>query len=1185
MSNRHNDLVAFLSLNNMMTVGSGMRASSFTSYLLNGSPEKAQIMHDVRVSSVSFSDTKVVPDKLFGVCISFERQSGISIPNPFPNNTQFTISGWLKPDAAMFFERNVGEDQYFGFAGSFHSFDPPGGNDDRQSGLYFYKKAGENGKASLVFNLFGRGDAGDPAPKISTGAKDEFFVAPDQWVHFAWVKEGARSRLYRNGVLVDSRETLPEFDERGAYCWVGHAPHISGEFHGWMGAMANMRIYKRPLSDGEISEDFRLDQNRMLHYFPLDGVFQDEGNFVVHNVAQDHQKGKLFGTSTSVVANDETGFSLPFNGTDTYVEVLDAGVYETQFPQLSMAVWVRPEKSATGSTIIGSTVKTPTPFRGVTDTNVLDFLTQTGQAVTTTPFGVVIDTNGLVNVNTHFYISGADETYLGSTRFKTPLKWDVWQHLAIVFNQQEFTLVMLLDGKIVDTVTVFGGEHLLFSNFWIGRSAHDGWGPFQGQMAHLRVYKRALTQAEVSGRIMDDMTAAAAHRRSHPLEFQLLDADDQNALYITSDGKMQELALHITNTSDRVVEFPTANDHFTLSFRSGVLSEATLGQIAPRKDSGWTMKDRPVFTSSRGPVVRFSFAAPASGSLAPGEVLVLPLTGMSAAPMGGHRSTLVEVAYRNIKYSDSTGETLEGSHLVNLNIINHKGLKNIPLHAGFHGSNRVLTNNGHNKLTLYISSIATDGAILWSKDAAEPTRFILSFDPTDVDWKMADSIATIKVRVNGKEISSVDGKQEQWAISGTDALGEKLDAGGSLKIEITEIPVNGLPGQTNLYLHYENVPGYWDGQFVLPIEKGPVMIFEDGKVGIGTTTPDTALTIKGVPSGGGTPQWLSLQTVDGKTQWHLNYLDTGLNFAKTLVRDGAFFIGDNLNVGIGTTRPAARLDINQPSGLALRVEPDPAKTVYIGRGGGNSLEFDYAYGQALNSTANLSFSMDSNNDDTGRYIDFKKGSGGFTGGSLLLRIQQNGNVGIGTGDPQARLHVAGDLRVDGLLQVKGMPGLLFGEPIRPIDNGTINIEGLDLDGHKMYMLVVKLNNPNSQNEDYKLFFNNDRSEARYYGTYTQQFGGATNVKTQQNAVFANAGQRAQHVFTMYITRSGSGNVVAYGQGGFETPGAGETWGYQLWHFFLTYRQPGNVTKITISGSRPPFGFIGAGSEVLIYRMY
>lgn len=1184
MSNRHNDLVAFLPLNNYLTFGRGMASYQYTSIVLNGSSEQAYIMHDVRVPSDRYSDTKAILDKIFGACMSFPGQSGVSVPNPFPNNTQFTISGWLKPDAAMFFERNVGEDQYFGFAGSFHSFDPPGGNDDRQSGLYFYKKAGENGKASLVFNLFGRGPADDPAPKISTGTADNFFLAPDQWVHFAWVKDGAQSRLYRNGVLVDSRETLPEFDERGTYCWVGHAPYIAGEFHGWIGAMANMRIYKRHLTDGEILEDYQLDLNRTLHYFPMDAVFQDSGKFVLRNAAQDYLPGKLFGTSTTVVADDELGFSLPFNGTDTYVEVADTGIYETQFPQMSLAVWVRPAKPATGSTIIGSTVKTPTPFLGVIDPDQLSLLQQPGMAVTTTPFGVVIDSKGLVNVNTHFYIPGADKTYLGSARFKTPLKWDVWQHLTIVYSEQENKLVMLLDGKIADTIAVDSAEPLLFSNFWIGRSAHDGWGPFQGQMAHLRVYKRALTPAEVSRRMMDDMTAAAAHRRSHPLEFQLLDADDQNALYITSDGKMQELNLLVTNTSDRVVEFPAANDHLTLSFRAGVLSEAALGQMAPREGSGWTMRDRPLLTSSRGPVLRFSFAAPPGVSLMPGEVLILPLTGMAAAPMGGHRSTLVEAAYRNIKFSDSTGEMLNGSHLVNLNIINHKGLKNIPLHAGFHGSNRVLTNNTHNKLTLYISSIATDGAIAWSKDAAEPTRFILSFDPTDADWRMADSIATIKVHVNGEEITSVDGKTEQWIITDTDALGEKLDAGGNLKIEITEIPVNGLPGQTNLYLHYENVPGYWDGQFVLPIEKGPLMIFEDGKVGIGTTTPDTALTIKGVPSGGGTPQWLSLQTADGKTQWHLNYLDTGLNFAKTLVRDGAFFLGDNLNVGIGTTRPAARLDINQPSGLALRVEPDPAKTVYIGRGGGNSLEFDYAYGQALNSTANLSFSMDSNNDDTGRYIDFKKGSGGFTGGSVLLRIKQNGNVGIGTSDPQARLHVAGDLRVDGVLNIKGTPGILFGESLKPTsDWRAINIDGLDLEKHKMYMLVVKLYNQNDQNEDYKLFFNNDQNESRYYGTYTQQFNGATNVTTRQNAGFANAGKKASHVFTMYITRSGPNNVVAYGQGGFLTFGARDNSGYQLWHFFLTYQYTGNITKITISGAR--FGFVGPDSEVLVYRMY
>ncbi len=126
--------------------------------------------------------------------------------------------------------------------------------------------------------------------------------------------------------------------------------------------------------------------------------------------------------------------------------------------------------------------------------------------------------------------------------------------------------------------------------------------------------------------------------------------------------------------------------------------------------------------------------------------------------------------------------------------------------------------------------------------------------------------------------------------------------------------------------------------------------------------------------------------------------------------DRLFIESGSGNVGIGTITPGAKLEVAQGSGLAIKVEPAAASSVYIGRSDVHSLEFDYAFGTVLNSSANLSFNIDSDNDDTNtRYVDFRTNGKGATGGSSLLRILENGNVGIGTTEPKAKLTVTGDL--------------------------------------------------------------------------------------------------------------------------------------------------------------------------------
>jgi hypothetical protein len=436
--------------------------------------------------------------------------------------------------------------------------------------------------------------------------------------------------------------------------------------------------------------------------------------------------------------------------------------------------------------------------------------------------------------------------------------------------------------------------------------------------------------------------AGVSFGKSYPIDFSLHNDDDAPVIYIDDASSGHSLRLEIRNVSQHAIELPAGRDtdtsdkyHFALRFRPGTLSEK---QITLVSEEGWSMS-RP--EPQADGVVSLCFLNPKARTVKPGNVIALTLQGVSAAAGGGARGTRVELKYQGLTFAgDSTSgdsTSIEGCRVQHLSVINHHGKKNIPLHVGFVGSSTIL-NDGRtqNTLTLRITNVLKPDPSNRDRSTikfSEKSKFILSFDAQgdgeQEEWALGTKSQeeAIEVTVAGWERrKETEGESPEWILTRSDAA--ELAAGEAIQIRLSKIMSSCPYGPTNLYLRYENIPGYWDGQFVCPIEKVPIL-YRERNIGIGTADlkPDRRLEISS-PKG----DWLFLRQErsqeDGggfhihnpwgdegkeggepeRNRLEIAYLppggkDENNKWAQIVLH------GPTGKVGIGTGNPAERLDV------------------------------------------------------------------------------------------------------------------------------------------------------------------------------------------------------------------------------------------------------------------------------------
>ncbi len=961
---------------------------------------KLTILGGADSEAIALGNPKIVNDPIIGRCLEFDGKDDYvqftQLKN-FDFSKGITFCGWVR------FDELTKDSNIFNFS-RFEDLNDRGvwlANGNKQNNLRskYHQNHREINKDDV----------------IKTG----------EWQHLAYSYDiKGEATLYLNGKNIKSKK-VPEYSIKDDFKmgYLGKSNYSADDL--FKGAMAHCRFYTYVLDENAIKGIMLKEQrNAKVFHLPLDEIRynSDDKTSILPNVGGFGSDAITHG-NPKIVYDQDMGTCLEFDGEDDYVELTNLESFN--FEQgISFAAWVRFDALNNWSRIY-------------------DFATKDNDHEKAICLANIEETDGIVH-------------RIGERKSKQLQTIEVgkWQHFAVTYNSKDTEKLYLNGREIASNKCTEKLGSIKWKLGYLGKSNWKGDGLFEGVMAHVRIYKHAISQEEIKALMQADQNSMAHYRETTLLKVDLYTIYDDNhkpVLFIESKNKSEPLEVSLTNPSNKPVTFKAfeeateENFQVQLRFRRNVI-EPTIFEALKKGDikvEGWTYT---IGTTRNKREDYISFVRnDGAFTLNSGDVQLIQLPKFSAAAKGGSRNTRIEVRFR-------TDVQDPGSVIRHMEIHSHLGLKTIPLVARIKGANTVL-NDGRepNEKTIKIEYTKTKGSVKLNK----LSRFTLLFDEElfgkssvdsedkTVKRKVRDENGiiqekTVKIKELKKEKKKGDKREKakegetpaskvvnadtkfpglntQPRHDGIELVSFAFDAqddnieikeGQAIEINITNFVTNATNGTHNLLLRYEDIEGYWDGAWIIPLEFSPLVI-QDNKVGIGTDDPQAKLQVRNgaiMPMEGQGEntgiRFLPNAYGGGGDRAYMEYYarvegdeGTTLKIANENDDDDHIALMPSGNVGVGTDAPADKLHIISESETLARFTGKKDSSIII-----ESEDSNEAYIRFQNKTTKENGNkawMLGMDDDEHFYLAFSE-DGEIDLSKSYLKIGKDGNMSIAT---------------------------------------------------------------------------------------------------------------------------------------------------------------------------------------------
>ncbi len=415
----------------------------------------------------------------------------------------------------------------------------------------------------------------------------------------------------------------------------------------------------------------------------------------------------------------------------------------------------------------------------------------------------------------------------------------------------------------------------------------------------------------MSGTTTTNDSGVTPYERVQPLSFQLSADDGRNLLPL--DGQAHLLHLTIENRSDEELTFtppatagaPAADRyHLALRFRPGTLhltDETPVVLLADAaENASWSMS-APARISDG--TITFYFLSTVERSLSGRDRLRISMDGVQGEGLGGSRETLVELRYEASRGTE-TPAPLSGYRIGHLVLANLAAAR-APFRINFSGPNWVLS-DGSTKQTLKLTLTNVSGRTLslpGSRSDA-PAALVLTCgtgnDATDLTKNdKIDSVTATGFSSNKLTQGAV---LEFQLVPANDLT---LQPGDEIELTIKNLVANTKAGPADLFLKYENIPGFMDDTLVASVMKSR-LVLHDSNVNVHSTLDTGTLAARSNISfdGGKLTSKTSISL-----QPDTNHSGDGT--IRFLKNDGseAVRMAANGRIGIGQSNPAETLHV------------------------------------------------------------------------------------------------------------------------------------------------------------------------------------------------------------------------------------------------------------------------------------